>query len=139
MLARLRELEPEATAVTIEGRKAWMLSSDGGVRRRRASSIRLLAQYDCYVIGSHPRETIIEERAQAQIRSYKRGQWEGAVGVPVLLIDGIVSGVWERRERGGRVEIAVQPVVRLTASQRTALKAEVARMGRFFGVEAKLT
>ena len=135
----LRSLEPEVVEVTIEGRKAWKLSSDGTVPRRRASSVRLLAQYDCYVIASHPRDTITHEAAGTAIRSYKRGQWEGVVGVPVLLVDGIVSGVWDRRPRGERIEIGVQPYVKLTASQRTSLKAEVARIGRFFGREATLT
>jgi uncharacterized protein YcaQ len=139
MLALLRSLEPDVAAVTIEGRKAWMLSSDKPTARRRASPVRLLAQYDCYVIGSHPRETIVDERARSQIRSYKRGQWEGAVGVPVLLIDGIVSGVWERTERGGRIQIEVQPVVKLTPAQQRGLVAEVTRIGRFFGREATLT
>jgi uncharacterized protein YcaQ len=135
----LRSLEPEVVEVTIEGRKGWKLSSDGSVARRRASSVRLLAQYDCYVIGSHPRDTITHEAARTGIRSYKRGQWEGVVGVPVLLVDGIVSGVWDRHPRGERIEIGVQPFVRLTASQRISLKAEVARIGRFFGREAALT
>jgi uncharacterized protein YcaQ len=135
-LPLLRSLEPDATAVSVEGRKAWMLSRERAASPRRSSSVRLLAQYDCYVIGSHPRETIIDERARAQIRSYKRGQWEGAVGVPVLLIDGVVSGVWERAERGGRIEIDVRPAVKLTPAQRRAVKAEAGRIGRFFGREA---
>jgi len=135
----LRSLEPEVVEVTIEGRKGWKLSSDGSVARRRASSVRLLPQYDCYVIGSHPRDTITHEAAGTAIRSYKRGQWEGGVGVPVLLVDGIVSGVWDRHERGGRIEIGVHPSVRLTASQRVSIKAEIARIGRFFGREATLT
>jgi uncharacterized protein YcaQ len=135
----LRSLEPEAVEVSIEGRKAWMLSADKSIARRRGSSVRLLAQYDCYVIGSHPRDTITHEAARTAIRSYKRGQWEGVVGVPVLLVDGIVSGVWERRERGGRIEIGVQPSIKLTVAQRRALKAEVARIGHFFGREATLT
>lgn len=135
-LSVLRSLEDEATAVTIEGRGAWMLTSDRSLPRRRAFGVRLLAQYDCYLIGSHPRETVIDETARTRIRSYKRGQWEGAVGVPVLLVDGVVSGVWERRERAGRVEIAVQSAVRLTPAQRRGVHAEGARIGRFFGRDA---
>ena len=137
-LALLRSLEPEAAAMSIEGRKAWTLSGSRPAPRHTAS-VRLLAQYDPYVIGSHPRETVIDERARVQIRSYKRGQWEGAVGVPVLLVDGIVSGVWERRARGGGIEIALRPATKLTSPQRKTVTTEVARIGRFFGVEAKLT
>ena len=135
-LSLLRSLERDAVAVTIEGREAWMLASDRSVPRRRASSVRLLAQYDCYVIGSHPRETVIDQTARTRIRSHKRGRWEGAVGVPVLLLDGIVSGVWERRERAGRMEITVQPAVALTAAQRRGVHEEGERIGRFFGREA---
>jgi hypothetical protein len=135
-LSLLRSLEGDATTVTIEGREAWMLAEDRSVPRRRASGVRLLAQYDCYVIGSHPRETVISEAAQKRIRSYKRGQWEGAVGVPVLLVDGVVSGVWERRERGGRVEITVHPATHLTPAQRNGVRAEGDRIGRFFGRDA---
>jgi uncharacterized protein YcaQ len=137
--ALLRSLEPEAVEVTIEGRKAWKLARERRVPRRTSSSVRLLAQYDCYVIGSHPRDTITHEAARAEIRSYKRGQWEGVVGVPVLLVDGMVSGVWERRERAGRIEIGVRPSVRLTAAQKRGVAAEVARIGRFFGRDATLT
>jgi uncharacterized protein YcaQ len=135
----LRSLESEAVEVTIEGRKAWTLASGRSIARRRASSVRLLAQYDCYVIGSHPRDTVTHEAASTQIRAYKRGQWEGIVGVPVLLVDGMVSGVWERRDRGGRIEIGVHPAVKLTPLQRRGVAAEVARIGRFFGREATLT
>ena len=139
LLPLLRSLEPEAGAVTIEGRKAWRLSRERSVARRRASSVRLLAQYDSYVIGSHPRDTIVDEAAQTRIRSYKRGQWEGAVGVPVLLVDGVVRGVWERRDRGGRIEIGIESAVKLSSQQRRAAEAEAARIGRFFGREATLT
>jgi len=139
LLPLLRSLEPEAGAVTIEGRKAWRLSRERSAARRRASSVRLLAQYDCYVIGSHPRDTIVDEAAQARIRSYKRGQWEGAVGVPVLLVDGVVRGVWERRDRGGRIEIGIESAVKLSSQQRRAAGAEASRIGRFFGREATLT
>jgi hypothetical protein len=135
----LRSLDRDAVAIKIEGRDAWMLSSDRSVPRRRASSVRLLAQYDCYVIGSHPRDTVIDPTALTRIRSYKRGQWEGAVGVPVLLVDGVVSGVWGRRERAGRIEITVEPAVRLTMAQQRGVKAEAARIGRFFGREVTLT
>jgi hypothetical protein len=132
----LRSLESEAVEVIIEGRKGWDLARERRVPPRRSSSVRLLAQYDCYVIGSHPRDTVTHEAARTQIRSYKRGQWEGVVGVPVLLVDGVVSGVWDRRERGGRIEIGVRPSVKLTAAQQHAVAGEVARIGRFFGREA---
>jgi hypothetical protein len=69
--------------------------------------------------------------ARQRISTFKNGRFEGAVGVPVLLVDGVVSGVWERRRRGKRVEIHVQPFVRLTPAQRVLLDQAVERIGSF--------
>ena len=134
----LRSFAPDVVEVSIEGRKAWMLARDRAAPRRRAPPVRLLPQYDCYVIGSHPRDTIVAASAQARIRAHKRGQWEGAVGVPVVLVDGIVTGIWERRWRGDGVEITVNPAAKLTRAQSRGVEAEVTRIGRFFGREATL-
>ena len=137
VLAILRSLDG-ATEVTVEGRKAWMLKDDRAPRGD-ASSVRLLAQYDNYVIGSHPRETLVAPAAQARIRTYRRGQWEGAVGVPVLVVDGVVGGVWERRTRRGRVEIQVESQIPLTAKRRRAVMDEGERIGRFLGRAADVS
>jgi uncharacterized protein YcaQ len=135
----LRSFEPEVVEVSIEGRKAWVLHRDRAVPPRRAPTVRLLPQYDCYVIGSHPRDTIIDTGALSRIRKHKRGQWEGAVGVPVLLVDGVVSGIWDRSWRGDGIAVTVHPATRLTRAQSRGVEKEVARIGRFFGREATLT
>jgi hypothetical protein len=135
----LRSFEPDVAEVIIEGRKAWMLSRDRAAPRPRGPAVRLLPQYDCYVIGSHPRDTIIDAAAQSRIRTHKRGQWEGAAGVPVLLVDGIVSGVWDRSWRGDGIDITVHPATKLTRAQSRGVEKEVTRIGRFFGREATLT
>ena len=98
------------------------------------STVRLLPQYDCYLLGSRfGRETVVPEIARRRISTYKNGRFEGAVGVPVLLIGGVVSGVWERQGRGKRVEIHVQPFVRLTPAQRVLLDQAAERIGSFLG------
>jgi hypothetical protein len=61
------------------------------------------------------------------------------VGLPVLLVDGVVAGMWERHTRGKRTELKVESFVQLTPSQREQLDAEAARVGRFFGAEVSLT
>ena len=128
----------DATEVTIEGRKAWILRDDRPVRAR-TSGVRLLAQYDNYVIGSHPRDTLIAPAAQKRIRAYRRGQWEGAVGVPVLVVDGVVAGVWEREMRRGRIAIRVEPQVALTPRQRRDVAREGERIGLFLGRAADVS
>ena len=101
-------------------------------------SVRLLPQYDAYVMGTRPRERIVPDAVRARIRTFKRGRWEGAAGVPLLLVDGVVAGVWDRRARHGRIAITVEPVLRLTARQRLLLAAEARRVGRFLGRDADL-
>jgi uncharacterized protein YcaQ len=135
----LASLGDELEAVTVDGQRAWMLADDVDVEYPEVPGVvRLLPQYDCYLLGSGQRERIVPAAARARIRSYGRGRYEGAVGVPVLLIDGIVAGIWERRTRGKRIEIRVEPVVELTAAQHRQLADEADRMGAFFGTEATL-
>jgi hypothetical protein len=133
-LGVLRSLD-DARAAKIEGRDAWMLANDA-TRARATGSVRLLAQYDSYVLGSHPGDTVIAPAARGQIRAYKRGKFEGAVGVPVLVVDGVVSGVWERVTRGGAIEITVHPAVTLTAAARRGIENEAGRVAAFFGLPA---
>ena len=45
---------------------------------------------------------------------------------PVLLVDGVVGGVWHHRRSGQRVEITVEPIRPLTAPQRRDLEADAA-------------
>jgi hypothetical protein len=137
VLTRLRALGD--AAVTTE--RGWVLRDDRRDvgRRASASTVRLLPQYDAYVMGCRPREAIVPVAVRDRIRTFKRGRWEGAAGVPVLLVDGVIAGVWDRLTRGGRVIVDVEPVLPLTAAQRAALSREAERVGRFFGRDAELS
>jgi hypothetical protein len=59
--------------------------------------------------------------------------------VPVLLVDGAVAGVWERRRRGGLLEVRVEPFVPATRRLRRPLEHEAARIGAFLETEAALS
>jgi hypothetical protein len=48
---------------------------------------------------------------------------------PVLLIDGVVAGVWHQRRARGRIHITVEPLRRLAARQRPALDEAAERVG----------
>jgi winged helix DNA-binding protein len=148
-------LEPLATdleAVDFAGRRAWMLAAD--VQREAEAntgewadgaigSLRLLPQYDCYLLGGGPRERIVPEMARPRVNSYGRGRFEGATALSVMLIDGVVSGIWEQRARGRKPnqtgELRVESFGDLTARQRQQLDAEVARIGAFLGTTLALS
>jgi DNA glycosylase AlkZ-like len=133
------QLGDEIAEVEVEGRRAWMLAADLDERFEDVRDlVRLMPQYDCFVIGSRPREQLISDATYERIRSYRRGHYEGVVALPTLLVDGLVIGMWARRTRGRRIEVTVEPTEELTARQHRRLEAEVARVGAFFGTDASL-
>ena len=140
-----RLIEPLALAleeVDFLGRRAWLLA-DGAQNAPNASgapddgALRLLPQYDCYLLGCAPRERIVTDVARPRVNTYGRGRFEGATALPTLLLGGSVAGIWERRAPGRTSptggELRVEAFVPLTARQRKRLDAEVARIGAFLG------
>jgi Winged helix DNA-binding domain len=97
--------------------------------------LRLLPEYDCYVMGFREREQLVPEKVRERVKSHPKGRFEGIAAVPTVLVDGIVAGMWRRAKKGKRVEIAVEPAQKL---DRTALEAEAERIGAFLGAEPTL-
>jgi hypothetical protein len=100
--------------------------------------LRLLPEYDCYVMGFREREHFVAEKVRERLKTHPRGRFEGIAAVPTLLIDGAVAGLWRRAKRGKKVEIAVEPARRLSAAERSEVEVEVERIGGFLGVEPAL-
>jgi hypothetical protein len=72
---------------------------------------------------------------QAAGRALAGGQ---AGTVPVLLVDGVVSGVWRQRKATRVMTITVEPFADLRRSQRDELAAQVARLGEIWETPAEL-
>lgn len=73
---------------------------------------------------------------KAAERALANGQ---AGNYPVLLIDGIVAGVWHLRRAGRTLHIRVEPLQSLTTAQERALDEQVARIGEILDGKARLT
>ena len=97
--------------------------------------MRLLPYFDAYVVGCQPRALLFPGLAAERVLS-PSGQ---AGNFPVLLIDGIVAGVWSQRRSGRTLAITVEPFDRLTATQRRALDEQVERIGAFLDGTPRLT
>jgi hypothetical protein len=86
--------------------------------------VRLLPYFDAFVVAGQPREWLFPGAAAA--RALAGGQ---AGNFPVLLVDGVVGGVWHQRRSGRRVEVTVEPIASLTAKQRRELDDEAGLVG----------
>jgi hypothetical protein len=102
-------------------------------------SLRLLPEYDVYVMGFRERDILIPNVVREQIAAHGRGRYEGPAGVRLLVIDGAAAGLWERKRRGKRIELQVTPARRLTRTQRGELNDEAERIGSFTGLDPALS
>jgi hypothetical protein len=129
-------LRRETAEVDIEGHAAWVLRGDARPSRAAAASVRLVPDYDCYVIGAAPpgpaRQFVVPKAAGTRV--FDRGGGPFAA----LLVDGVVAGVWKRRPRAKRIDVSVETFRRLSAEERSGLKAEAERVARFLGLDLAL-
>ncbi len=102
------------------------------------SSVRLLPEYDPYVMGFRERDELIPPAVAVQIRAHGKGRYEGAAGTPLLVVDGLAAGIWRRKKAARRIELTVQPARKLTRPERAAVAEEAERIGAFLGLDPAL-
>ncbi|MET8358489.1 winged helix DNA-binding domain-containing protein [Micromonospora sp. NPDC005171] len=124
----------ELTEVTVEGSRAWVAADDTEFPDDRPSGLRLLPYFDAYAVGCHPRERLFPGAAAE--RALAGGQ---AGNYPVLLVDGVVAGVWHQRRSGRSIRVTVEPLRTLDAAGQRALGEEVERVGEILEGKASLT
>ncbi|MGZ8696969.1 MAG: DNA glycosylase AlkZ-like family protein, partial [Gaiellaceae bacterium] len=103
------------------------------------STVRLLPEYDVYVMGFREREHLVPPEVREQVAAHGKGRYEGPAGTPFLLIDGVCAGIWSRRKSAKKVELTVKPARKLTKLERAGVEAEAARIGTFLGLEPALS
>jgi hypothetical protein len=129
-LARDGQVEP----VAVDDMAAWVVAGDTAAPGDAPEGVRLLPYFDAYAVGCQPREWVFPGRAGE--RALTGGQ---AGNVPVLLVDGVVAGVWHQRRSGRRVALTVEPVTRLSAARRRRLDEQVDRVGEVLEARPELT
>ncbi|NUR03497.1 MAG: winged helix DNA-binding domain-containing protein [Streptomyces sp.] len=124
----------EIEEVAFEGaRGCWVVAGDTEFPEGRLPGVRLLPYFDAYGIAAQPRELLFPGAA------YERALAGGQAGnYPVLLVDGVVAGVWHQRRRGRRTTVTVEPLGRLTARQERELGEQAERMGEVLEAQAEL-
>ena len=124
----------EIEEVVFEGaRGCWVVAGDTEFPEGPVRGVRLLPYFDAYGIAAQPRELLFPGAA------YRRALAGGQAGnYPVLLVDGVVAGVWHQRRRGRRTTVTVEPLGRLTARQERDLGEQVERVGQVLEAEPEL-
>ncbi len=128
-------LDGELESVELDGEPAWTATGDTGTPPRPHRGIRLLPYFDAYVVAGQPRDRLYPGAAAARALT-PAGQ---AGNYPVLLVDGVVGGVWHQRRSGRKLAITVEPLRELTARQRRQLDDEVDLVGAVMEAPATLT
>jgi hypothetical protein len=131
------ELAGDLEEIDVEGRHCFVLAGDRSFPAPTAE-VRLLPEYDVYVMGSREREQLVPPPVRELIAGHGRGRYEGPAGVRLVLVDGIAAGLWERRKRGRRLELQVRLARRLGKARRAELEREAKRLGAFLGLEPAL-
>jgi hypothetical protein len=96
--------------------------------------VRLLPYFDAYAIACQPRE-----------RLYPGAAWTRALAgnqagnYPVLLVDGVVAGVWHVRRSGRKLHVTVECLTPLRTGQRKLLDEQVERLGIILEASPQLT
>ncbi|ONI74231.1 hypothetical protein BWI15_12885 [Kribbella sp. ALI-6-A] len=120
--------------VELDGGPAWLAEGDTDFPDEPVRGVRLLPYFDAYAVGSHPRELVFP--GEASTRALAGGQ---AGNYPVLLVDGVVAGVWHQRLSGRKLQLTVEPLRRLKPAQLRALDDEAERLGAILGARPTLT
>jgi Winged helix DNA-binding domain len=131
-------LAADLEEISVAGHRCFVLAGDGSFPVPD-EQVRLLPEYDVYVMGFRERDKLVPEPVRAMIAKHGRGRYEGPAGVRFVLVDGAAAGLWERRRRGQRMELDVRLVRRPGKAARFELQQEAERIGAFLGLEPVLS
>lgn len=98
-----------------------------------AHSVRLVPSWDTYVMFYHPREFFVPQAYRTRIFRQIQGN------APVLLVDGVATGTWEKTKKKAGIEIMVRPFEALSYAQRRAVEEEAGLLREFFGTNIQLS
>ena len=121
--------------VELDGEAAWTAAGDTVTPPRPHRGVRLLPYFDAYVVAGQPRDRLYPGPAAARALT-PAGQ---AGNYPVLLVDGVVGGVWHQRRSGRRLTLTVEPLRELTKPQRRELADEAALVAAVMEATPTLT
>jgi len=98
-----------------------------------ADSVRLVPSWDAYVMFYHPREFFVSQAFRTRIFRQIQGN------APVLLVDGVAAGTWEKTKEKAAIEVTVRPFKALSSAQKRTVEEEIGLLREFLGTNVKLS
>jgi Winged helix DNA-binding domain len=126
--AGLERISSEVAQFRVRGETMLTLRGDLP-RLPRRGQVRMLGNFDTYLLGWKDRGFALSERHAARVK-------EGGGGWirPVIVEDGIVVGGWRSARRAGRIEVSLELPAAERARLGDALAAEIDDIARFEGL-----
>jgi hypothetical protein len=109
----------------VEGAPHWARAQDVESLRgaEPVRTVRLLPAFDQYVVAATRHATHLLDGGTPE-KVYRPQGWLS----PVLMVNGMLAGVWSQERKGGRVSVTVEPFRSLSAAARKAVLNEVDRL-----------
>ena len=118
---------------------AWVLAVDVDAGWEPVpASVSLLPQYDAYVIAAGQRELMQPPEIKPRLSPSELGRFEGATGLRVVLIDGVIAGKWDLVQRRDSANVRVTPFRQLSEAERVLLAGQAARIGYYYDADVDL-
>ncbi len=130
-----QRLTGDLEQVELEGEPSWVTAGDTRTPLQPHTGVRLLPHFDAFVVGGQPRDRLYPGAAATRALT-PSGQ---AGNYPVLLVDGVVGGVWHQRRSGRKLAITVEPIRELSARHRRQLDDEAELVGAVMEAVPTLT
>jgi len=106
----------------------WVLAEDAALDAPASRGARLLPNLDP-LASAKDRELLVPDEA------VRKRIWTSLGGPGMALVDGEVAGLWRPRKKGKRLLVELEPLRKLTSSEREALAEEAGRLAPFRGAE----
>ena len=120
--------QPALHAATVDGREHWFAEAQAPTKRRTRTA-HLLPNFDEYFIGFKDRGAVLQA-----IRSMDTPAPFEALYAHVVAVDGQFVGGWRRSLDHDAVQVEVNLVTPLSATERRAVSAAARRYASFLGL-----
>ena len=123
------------TQVDVDGVRAWVRRVDVDAiesTRRPRGEVHLLGGFDPFTVGAGLRDQLIPGA------HFKRVSRTAGWISPVVLVDGVVAGVWDSRVTATTLSITVEPFAAPDARLRGAVASAAQRVAEALGTTARV-